>query len=166
MERIPHCFESPCVVCAARQGEIHRLGCPGELCPTCGRHLLSCSCMTFDAETNARMVRILYNEMRNDLAEAWMATSCFPWSSPICTAAWIIIGLHHPEQIQRAKFFNAFGAAYFLKPSAFHPDGTAVFSVRDIVALVSGSQDRTDALIEAFQDVEADVRSEDLCLTQ
>lgn len=122
--------------------------------------------MAFDAETNARMVRILYDEMRNDLAEAWMATSCFPWQSPVVIAAWLVIGLHHPEQIQRAKFFNAFGAAYFLRPSAFHPDGTAVFTVRDIVTLVSGGQDRADALVEAFRDVDTGIRVGGLCLAQ
>lgn len=36
--------KSLCLVCAVDHGELHRLGCPLEVCPWCGGQLTSCRC--------------------------------------------------------------------------------------------------------------------------
>jgi len=33
-----------CRICSAAEGELHRLGCPVEICPWCGGQLTSCNC--------------------------------------------------------------------------------------------------------------------------
>ena len=40
-----------CGDCAARRGHCHHWGCDCEICPACGRQLLSCDCEEFDFET-------------------------------------------------------------------------------------------------------------------
>ena len=36
--------KSLCLVCAVDHGELHRLGCPLEVCPWCGGQLTNCNC--------------------------------------------------------------------------------------------------------------------------
>lgn len=36
--------KSSCLVCAVDHGELHRLGCPLEVCPWCGGQLTRCNC--------------------------------------------------------------------------------------------------------------------------
>ena len=36
--------KSLCLVCAVDHGELHRLGCPVEVCPWCGGQLTNCNC--------------------------------------------------------------------------------------------------------------------------
>lgn len=38
-----------CLVCAVEQGELHRLGCPVEVCPWCGGQLTNCNCRFSEA---------------------------------------------------------------------------------------------------------------------
>jgi hypothetical protein len=40
----PSHSQSHCVVCLAKPGETHRLGCPVEICPWCGGQLTNCNC--------------------------------------------------------------------------------------------------------------------------
>ncbi len=41
--------KSLCLVCAVDQGELHRLGCPLEVCPWCGGQLIQCNCRFSEA---------------------------------------------------------------------------------------------------------------------
>lgn len=38
-----------CLVCAVDHGELHRLGCPVEVCPWCGGQLTNCNCRFTEA---------------------------------------------------------------------------------------------------------------------
>lgn len=38
-----------CLVCAVEHGELHRLGCPVEVCPWCGGQLTHCNCRFSEA---------------------------------------------------------------------------------------------------------------------
>lgn len=39
-----HFNKDLCTVCATANGELHRLGCPVEICPWCGGQLTNCNC--------------------------------------------------------------------------------------------------------------------------
>lgn len=39
-----HFNKTLCAVCATANGELHRLGCPVEICPWCGGQLTNCNC--------------------------------------------------------------------------------------------------------------------------
>lgn len=44
--------KSLCLVCAVDNGELHRLGCPIEVCPWCGGQLTRCNCRFSEAGVN------------------------------------------------------------------------------------------------------------------
>lgn len=44
--------KSLCLVCAVDNGELHRLGCPIEVCPWCGGQLTRCNCRFSEAGIN------------------------------------------------------------------------------------------------------------------
>jgi len=159
MERIPyqedHGIDPTCFVCGAAIGQVHKVGCWAELCPSCGSRLVTCGCRVFNAQDEALATRRLYDQIKG-LAFAWRFLATFRLASIMARAAMTFIAINAPDVVHFSFQQEGAWRGYpRLEASLYTPAGDPLFTSWDIAKALGRGSEEASALAEALGGIDA-----------